>query len=167
MVPKIMMRIMRKNTPEYSLRLKPRSSGLAATLSIHRWSLVAILPDLRADGLCPSYKSGVRRYLPRHSPIVMSLSGDGFSRTTHARIRTLLDRYPTTRATCLLARYSPVLFGARKTRNSRDVCSYPSLALKRRVFRCILGNEGLALLLEACYTKCVIIVGVHRYCLRT
>src|SRR6266852_2902145 len=46
---------------EYSPCLKTGGSGLAATLTIHRWSLVAVPSDFRVDGLCPSYKSGVRR----------------------------------------------------------------------------------------------------------
>ena len=100
----------RNDDTEYSLRLKPRGSGLAATLSIHRWSLVAGLPDLRVDGLCPSYKSGVRRQMSLHSPIGVSLSEDVFSRTTRARIRTLLSIDSTTRAACQLASYSPIPF---------------------------------------------------------
>jgi len=100
----------RNDDTEYSLRLKPRGSGLAATLSIHRLSLVAGLPDLRVDELYPSYKSGVRRQLSLHSPIGVFLSEDVFSRTTRARIRTLLSIDSTTRAACQLARYSSILF---------------------------------------------------------
>src|SRR5258707_13961385 len=65
-------------------------SGLAATLPVPRQVLVTDPPDFWVDGLCASYKSGVRRRMSPHSPMSVSLSGGVFSRPTRARIRTLV-----------------------------------------------------------------------------
>ena len=51
-------------------------------------------------------------------PLACPLQEDVFSRTTRARIQTLLSRYSTTRAACLLASYSLILFVVGKRENA-------------------------------------------------